>query len=80
MTAAIPAMIIVVPIAMPGDFRDAHVAHVSILFVEGLIKTGSPHFGQALQFSLTPVSFSMKTSLMRSFGPADEPTAHIGKH
>ena len=50
-----PAMSSIVPIAMPGDFRDAHAAHGSILFVEGLIRTGSPHFGQAPQFSLLAV-------------------------
>ena len=80
MTAAMPAMSSIAPIAMPGDFRDAHVAHGSILFVEGLMRTGSPHFGQVPQFSLLTVLLSMATVLMRSFGPAQQRTALIGLH
>ena len=80
MTAAMPAMSSIVPIAMPGDFRDAQVAHGSISFVARLIRTGSPHVGQALQFSLLIVLLSIPTILMRSLGPAPQRTALIGLH
>ncbi len=75
-----PAMTSIVLIAMPGDFRDAHAAQGSILFVDGLIKTGSPHIGQVPQFSLLAVFLFMATILLRSSGPAQQPTAHVGKY
>ena len=80
MTAAMLAMSSIAATAMPGDFRDAHVAHGSILFVEGLMRTGSPHFGQVPQFSLLIVLLSMTTVLMRSFGPAQQRIGQIGLH
>jgi hypothetical protein len=80
MTAAMPAMSSTAATAMPGDFREAHVAHGSILFVEGLMRTGSPHFGQVPQLSLLTVLLSMSTVLMRSFGPAQHRTVLIGLH
>jgi hypothetical protein len=45
-----------------------------------LIKTGSPHFGQAPQFSLLAVLLSMAVILLRSFGSTHQRTAHIGKN
>ena len=70
----------IVPMATPGDFRDAQAAHGSILFVEGSINMGAPHFGQVFQFSLLTARLSMATILLRSFGPAQQPTAQIGKY
>lgn len=65
------------PIAMPGDFRDAHAAHASNLPVDGLIKTGSPHLGHVPQFSLLAAFLAMAVILLRSFGHVYQRTAHI---